>query len=111
MSHTFLRTTLATDFEAPQGRFGDWLTSIDSNPGYRGKYHLVRAWLIEFDEHGVPFREIGLDAEDRVLFAGPGDKDYGFWLDTNMTLADFPGDPVSEGLFDSLWQSSGATRP
>ena len=49
--------------------------------------HLVKKWFIEFvEEEGelTPWREIALDANGKVVFAGPDKKNYGFWLDTNM---------------------------
>ncbi len=53
-----------------------------ANPGYEGKLHLVKEWLIEFDGDS-PFREIGIDHRGKPVLAGPSEKDYGFWLDTS----------------------------
>ena len=75
----------------------------NASPGYRNKLHHVRSWLIEFDENGLPGREIGLGESGNVVLAGPSDEDYGFWLDTNMTLSDFVGEPVSQEVFDQAW--------
>ncbi len=69
----------------------------------------MRSWLIEFDEEGKPFREIGLDESDSVVIAGPSESDYGFWSDTNMKLNDFEGEPVSEAYFEQLWAAVGPT--
>ena len=108
----FLRTVQATDWEEPRGWIGRVIASIDSaNPSYRGKYHLIRSWLIEFDEDGSPWREIGLDADGAIVVAGPSAKDYGFWLDTNMKFSDFTGEPVTQEHFESLWTASGVTCP
>jgi hypothetical protein len=86
--------------------------SIDTaNPSYRGKYPLIRTWLIEFDDAGNPWREVGLGIGGAIVVAGPSTKDYGFWLDTSMTLADFTGDPITQEEFESIWAASGVTCP
>ncbi len=107
----FLRTLLATDFREPSA-WWQRLTAIDTaNPSYRGKYHRVHSWLIEFDEEGMPWREIGLDENDKVVLAGPSKNDYGFWLDTNMRYSDFTGEAVTPEYFESLWAISGVVAP
>jgi len=94
------------------GWFGRMLLSIDTaNPNYKGKLHLIRSWMIEFDETGSPWREIGLDADGAIVVAGPSDKDYGFWLDTTMQYADFVGETVTQEKFEALWDTSGVTCP
>ena len=108
----FIRTDLGTDFTQPSGRFGQLLSSIDTaNPSYRGRYHFVRSWLIEFDGEGRPKREIGLDANDFIVLAGPSDKDYGFWLDSNMQYADFVGDTITQEQFEAVWATTGVSCP
>lgn len=108
-SMLFLRTKLGTDFLEPSS-WRERLTSFETaNPSYRGRYHLVRCWLIEFDEEGMPAREIGLDETDSVLMAGPGRLDYGFWLDTNMRYPDFTGVLIAAEHFEKMWASSGVT--
>lgn len=107
----FLRTLLATDFHEPS-TWMQRLTTIDTaNPSYRGKYHRVRSWLIEFDEKGMPWREIGLDENDVVVMAGPSRNDYGFWLDTNMRYPDFTGEAVTHEHFEKVWAASGVVAP
>jgi hypothetical protein len=81
-----------------------------ANPGYDSKMHLVKKWLIEFEEKDgelTPWREIGLDADGAPLFAGPNKKNYGFWLDTNMKYKDFTGDPIEKEEFERFWNLSG----
>jgi hypothetical protein len=108
---SFLRTKIATDFRKPS-TWWQRLISIDSaNPSYRGKYHLVDSWLIEFDESGNPLREIGLDDQGAVVFAGPSERDYGFWLDQKLAYPDFTGDPVSLEYFEQMWAASGVAAP
>lgn len=85
---------------------------VDSaNPSYRGKYALIRSWLIEFDEDGAPWREIGLDKNEAIVVAGPSAQDYGFWLDTNMRYADFEGEQIAGEYFEKLWAASGVVAP
>lgn len=108
----YLRTKLGTDFRQPRSWWERLVHSIDTaNPNYRGKYHMVRTWLIEFDDSGKPWREIRLDESGSVVLAGPSENDYGFWLDTNMRLADFNGEPISMEYFEKLWADSGVLAP
>ncbi len=41
----------------------------DANPDYR--FHLVRCWLVEFDEHDEPWREVGVGENGEPVLAGP----------------------------------------
>jgi hypothetical protein len=108
----FLQTQLATDFDESGGLTERLIGPIDTaSPSYCGKHHRIRTWLIEFDEDGNPWREIGLDAEGGIVVAGPSAKDYGFWLDTNMKFEDFTGTLVTQDQFESLWTASGVTCP
>jgi hypothetical protein len=103
----FLRTQLGTDFRKPSN-WWQRLTSFETaNPGYRDRYHLVRSWLIEFDDDGMPGREIGLDENGSVVLAGPSKMDYGFWMDTNMRYPEFTGIPVASECFEKIWAASG----
>ncbi len=115
----FLRTMLATD-ERPTSLWRDrvarWigmplLALGTCNPNYDEKLHLVRAWLVEFDDDDHPWREIALDEHGDILFAGPSAQDYGYWLDTNMRYGDFTGEPVEQAEFERLWQASGVVAP
>ena len=106
----FIRTTQGTDWVKPSGWLARLISSIDTaNPSYRGRYHLVRAWVIEFDERGVPYREVGLDSNGSPVLAGPRQRDYGFWLDTGMHYGDFVGDPVTQEDFETLWSAASAS--
>jgi hypothetical protein len=108
----YIRTQMGTDTSAPDDLASRLLSSIDSaNPTYRRRRHLVRWWVIEFDEAGSPWREIGLAADGSIVFAGPSANDYGFWLDTDMKYADFSGDPVTREYFEALWAASGVVSP
>lgn len=104
----FIKTTLATDWPAAQSRDNRFVARVikafipEANPDYA--LHLVREWLIEFDDSGLPGREIGLDASGLPVLAGPDDRNYGFWLDTNMRFQDFNGDEVTAEVFESAWR-------
>lgn len=81
------------------------LSSLSSNPDYEKKMPLVSNWYIEFDEEGLPWREIGIDSNGISLIKGPDKRNYGFWLDTNMTYSDFEGIEISADEFESYWGS------
>jgi hypothetical protein len=108
---SYLRTKLGTDFDALSPSIGvrvvrKVLSFVpDANPDYEPKLHLVREWLIEFDDDGRPDREIGLDAQGIPIVAGPDDRNHGFWPDTTMLFGDFSGEPIEKALFESLWNS------
>jgi len=79
-----------------------------ANPGYEDKLHLVKEWLIEFDDQNLPWREIGLDQLGKPVIAGPDKENHGFWLDTNMKYSDFQGTNIDEEEFEKSWTKSGA---
>jgi hypothetical protein len=108
----YLRTRMATDWSRRKSLKIYILDTLfwfvpRANPGYEKKMHLLAEWLVEFDEEGLPWREIGLDMDGRPVLAGPSDECYGFWLDTNMRFDDFEGEPVAGGEFERLWLLSG----
>ena len=112
----YIRTTLATDWpeeQAPDGLAIRLLKTFvpEANPGYNEKMHLVQTWLVEFDSDDKPWREIGLDAQGAPVIAGPSDRDYGFWLDTNMKRSDFEGDAIAQDEFEQKWIESGVSVP
>ena len=110
-SHMYLRTKLATDWAEPAG--DGLLIKVmrsfipEANPGYRDKMHLIDSWYIEFDEQGLPGREVGVDAAGQTIVAGPSSVDYGFWLDTNMRFSDFDCDEIEKHVFEALWEQAG----
>ena len=105
-----LRTKLATeggaDPSAVQKVLRWALTRVlpDANPDYR--FDLLHEWLVEFDDEGLPGREVGLGADGEPVFSGPNDRNYGFWLDTHMTIDDFEGEPVDAEVFEVAWRRS-----
>ena len=76
---------------------------MNANPDYRPRLHLVREWFVEIGDDSLPWREIGLNGAGEPVLAGPDDRNYGFWLDTNMTLAEFSGEPISQEEFEAVW--------
>ena len=108
----YLRTKLATDFAPSSPAAGTGILSKVlslvpiANPDYEPKLHLVREWLIEFDDDGRPNREVGLDSHGFPIVSGPDDRNYGFWPDTNMLLNDFAGDPIEKALFEAVWKQA-----
>ena len=107
----YLRTNLATDWpENPAASVSEkiirgilWFVP-EANPDYTAKMHLVKEWLIEFDDEGSPSREIGISKTGGPVLAGPDSRNYGFWLDTNMQLKDFSeGEIVSKDHFEKVW--------
>ncbi|OUR65668.1 hypothetical protein A9Q79_01360 [Methylophaga sp. 42_25_T18] len=77
----------------------------NDNPDYENKFILVHEWLIEFDEDGHPDREIGLNTEGKPVIAGPDERNYGFWLDTNMRINDFENNEISSEYFETKWNT------
>jgi hypothetical protein len=110
LAMSFLRTKVGTDTTKPS--WWECLVTIDTaNPSYRGKYHLVHSWLIEFDEDDYPWREIGLDEGGAIVVAGPSAIGCGYWLDTNMRRSDFTGESIPEEYFEKMWATSGVVAP
>ena len=111
----FISTKLATDWDA-QDKW--WVKLLDialffvpkANPGYREQMHLIDRWLVEFEDDGNPWREIGLTTDDQSAVAGPSERDYGFWCDTNMTYKDFVGENISREEFEAFWEQSKGFR-
>ncbi len=115
MKERFLQTTLGTGFDEQKSIAEKIVKKVlffvpEANPGYEGKIHLVKKWVIEFDSEGNPNREVGLNEKGNVVLAGPSERDYGFWLDTNMKFGDFTGEEVSKEEFEVAWKESATFR-
>ena len=107
----YLRTRLATNWPAPStsrlGRLRSALFKrVVANPDYEDAMHLVSEWLVEFDEQNLPWREIGLDSSGRIVLSGPNEANYGFWLDSNMTIDDFEGFEMTAEEFETYWKDT-----
>jgi len=111
----YLSTSMATDWP----KIEPWQVKLMKtvlffipkvNPGYDSKMHMVKKWLIEFvEEEGelIPWREIALDFEGNIVFAGPDKMNYGFWLDANMKYENFTGEYIEKDEFERFWKLSG----
>ncbi len=81
---------------------------ISSNSGYGSKADSIVYWYLEFeDEHSPPIREIGFDVFDNPIIIMPYNKDYGFWVDNNLTLNDFKIDfkveEITRSVYENAW--------
>ena len=83
------------------GLLGKVLKAIDPNPDYA--LERVWEWLIEFDEAGRPWREIGLNDQGQPVLSGPDARNVGFWHDTDMRWEDFEGEEIREEAFEKIW--------
>lgn len=112
----FLRSKLATDWDEPtpdisilERMWRNLKLKIIENPTYQPKMHLVKEWLIEFDDD-TPWREIGIGDDGEPVLAGPTSIDYGFWLDTNMHYSDFEENVLEQSVFEEYWIKSANVR-
>ena len=81
-----------------------------SNPDFEAKLQDVIQWYLEYDEkNNEPWREIGLDSNNQIIVKMPDERNYGFWIDTNLTIEDFKNrfgiQKVTEKEFNELWNS------
>lgn len=81
-----------------------------SNPDFEAKLQDVIQWYLEYDENNnEPWREIGLDSNNQIIVKMPDERNYGFWIDTNLTIEDFKNrfgiQKVTEKEFNDLWNS------
>jgi hypothetical protein len=111
----FIRTTEATDWPEGRSRRLRIVSALlfflpQSNPGYEGRYHLIREWLVEFDEDGLPWREVGLGADGMPVVAGPDDRNLGFWTDTNVRWGDITGEEIDRDEFERQWLKAAPLR-
>ena len=111
----FLRTQEGTDWPEHRSvglRIAYALLSFlpRSNPNYEGRMHLIREWLVEFDDDGVPGREVGLDGNGAPIVAGPDARNYGFWLDTTVRWRDLTGAQVDGDEFERQWRLAAHLR-
>lgn len=103
----YLRTTMATGF-SKRGALDTALRALlffipRATPDYDHRLLGVTVWLVEFDDDGLPGREIGLDGAGCPVVLGPNERNYGFWLDTSMRFVDVAGDEISHNEFERTW--------
>ena len=61
---------------------------------------------IEVENQLLPYREIGLDINGSLIIAGPDERNYGFWSDSNISFSDISGLEISKDNFESYWEKS-----
>ena len=81
-----------------------------SNPDFEAKLQDVVQWYLEYDEeYNESWREIGLDSNNRIVVKMPDERNYGFWIDTNLTIEDFKNgfgiQKITKQEFNNLWNS------
>lgn len=78
-----------------------------ANPDFEKSIDNVIWWMIEFDNNGLPIREIGLDIDKNVIFRIPFKENIGYWLDNDLKLEDFKKSfdlyEIPEYLFRKYW--------
>lgn len=72
----------------------------------------VEVWFIEFNkEMNTVTRELGLDRDGKLVYMAPTQRNFGFWSDTNITLADyqrFQPEPVTKSRFHRMFRDGQA---
>ena len=95
----------------PWGKLLDKLDKMfRSNPDFNDKILYVAQWFVEYDEEcNTSWREIGLDINKKIIVKMPDERNYGFWLDTNMEFEDFKKElgfqMITQEEFEDLWNS------
>lgn len=95
----------------PWGKLLDKLDKMfHSNPDFDDKILYVAQWFVEYDEEcNTSWREIGLDINKKIIVKMPDERNYGFWLDTNMEFEDFKKElgfqMITQEEFEDLWNS------
>ena len=105
-------TTLATDFGPKpwQVRLLSLLLFFipKANPDNEALYPLVKKWYVEIDEDGRAVREIGVSADNIVLFTAPDDRNVGFWTDSDMRFSTENLSAITSAEFKKMWMVKGA---
>ena len=62
-----------------------------TNPDYSSDIiDAIEYWYVEYDEEkGLTCREIGLNADKKMIFKAPYKKNLGFWCDEDLSLDDY----------------------
>lgn len=78
-----------------------------ANPDFENQIQNTNIWLIEFDENGIPEREIGLDKDEKGVIIMPWKDNYGYWTDNNLNLENvkngFNYSEIEEAYFKNEW--------
>jgi hypothetical protein len=114
MKNTYLKIELEETSQPEKSNFlGTLLKKLFStiipkaNPDFEGQIHNINIWLIEFDEDGIPEREIGLDKYAKTVMIMPWKDNYGYWTDNNFKLQDlkngFKYSEIEKDYFEKEW--------
>lgn len=81
------------------------------NPDFDNRYKDVITWYIEYDDAiCCPRREVGVDLNNTAIVMAPYNKNYGYWLDANMTIEDYTNQfnivYISKKDFEEIWDKS-----
>ena len=84
-----------------------------ANPDFDSKIDDVKYWLIEIEKSDdIPQREIGLNSEGQPIMKMPWNKNYGYWTDNNLKLADFENAfdtvEIDKQVFEDHWNRFGS---
>ena len=80
-----------------------------ANPDFENQISKVKFWLLEFEnKESIPTREIGLNNSGELLMKMPYKKNYGYWIDNNLTYNDFfrhfTIEEISREYFEAKWE-------
>ena len=77
-----------------------------ANPDLERFYDQIVMWHVEIEATtGEPSREVGLDAQQRVLAIGPWRENHGFIVDCGGTFVAAEYHQISEEQFEREWKS------
>ena len=79
-----------------------------TNPDFEDVYENVITWYIEYDDiNNYANREVGIDANGKVVVKGPYLKNLGFWTSEDLTYKQFISEfeivHIEKKVFDVLW--------
>ncbi len=114
MENTYLKIELEETIKPKRSSFfktllWKFLSTIipKANPDFENQIQNINIWLIEFDENGIPEREIGLDKDEKTVMIMPWKDNYGYWIDNNFKLQDFKNgfkySEIDKEYFESRW--------
>lgn len=75
-----------------------------ANPDLEALIKKTRFWWLEFDEDGLPQREIGFDQTRKPIVLGPVAENHGFLIDSADDWRSFKKtNSVAAANFESIW--------
>jgi len=77
-----------------------------ANPDIGGLIKQTKYWWLEYDESGLPQREIGFNENKKPIVLGPVGENMGFLIDSSDNWLNYKeqNKEVAES-FESTWQS------